>query len=432
MHVVAPIGISSLKRLIQCLSLLLPSLCMAESPETLERLIASALSGHPAIQAQQAQQQGAQAEVDSANWQFFPTPSVALEKARTSASDSAYQGDGRVATLRLQQSLWTGGRLTAGKKKAEAGVIVSQATLAEVRQQLALRVVQAYSDWLAAHLKMQANEKSLATHVRLHEQVRRRVEQGVSSESDAILAVGRLKSVTADLSLARTQKDIAIARLGQLAGRPVKDLGLSAALAVPRPLNASLQTLLDRAQVANPAIQKAQAQASVQESVIAERRADLSPEVYVRAERQYGNYTVNNSATENRVFIGVNSRFGAGLSSFSNIASAKSQHQAALAEVEVQRRAVSEQVLADYALATTSASRMNALKESLAAAGDVAKSYDRQFLAGRKSWLDVMNAAREQAQTEVQLADIEAAQVIATWRLAIYTQSLAASVGAGQ
>ena len=37
-----------------------------------------------------------------------------------------------------------------------------------------------------------------------------------------------------------------------------------------------------------------------------------------------------------------------------------------------------------------------------------------------------MNAARELAQTEIQLADIESTQVVVTWRLAINTQGLAA------
>jgi adhesin transport system outer membrane protein len=166
--------------------------------------------------------------------------------------------------------------------------------------------------------------------------------------------------------------------------------------------------------------------------VIAERRADLSPEVYIRAERQFGNDTVSNTAQGNRVFIGLSSRFGAGLSSLSGIAGAKSQHQAALAEVEVQRLSVSEQVLADYALATSLESRLDPLKASMDAAGEVAKSYDRQFLAGRKSWLDVMNAARELAQTETQLADIQSAQIIATWRLAIYTKGLATVAGGAQ
>lgn len=412
--------------------------------QVLEQLITSALASHPSAQAQRALTASAQASVDSARWQFYPTPSVAIESAHASASDTAYQGDGVVSTLRLQQPLWSGGRLTAGMNKAEAGVIASQASLEETRQQLALRVLQTYGDWLAAHLKILAYEQSMATHVRLRDQVKRRIEQGASADSDLILAVSRMQSIAADISVARAQKDIALARLGQLLGRPIDDTALnatpnatpnatsSAAFAAPRPVNSGVPKLLDLALAVNPTIHKARAQAKAQESVIAERRADLSPEVYLRAERQYGNHSVSNAGPENRLFIGLSSRFGAGLSSLSNVEAAKSQHQAALAEVEVQSRTVSEQVLADYALATSSDSRLDALNASLEAAEQVSKSYDRQFLAGRKTWLDVMNAARELAQTEVQLADIKSTQVVVTWRLAIYTQGIAAVVGSGE
>lgn len=400
--------------------------------ETLEQLISSALESHPVIQGQQAQEQAAKTGVDSATWQFFPTPSVAIEKVRAGASDRFYQDDSVVSTLRLQQPLWTGGRLTAGQEKAAAGVTASHASLEEARQQLALRVVQTYGDWLAAYLKMQAYDKSMATHVRLREQVNRRIEQGASAESDLVLAVSRLYSVSADIAVARAQQDTALARMGQLLGHRIDANALSATVAGPRPVKSGVQTLLDMALANNPAILKAQAQARMQESVIDERRADLSPEVYLRAERQYGSYADANTPPGSRLFVGLSSHLGAGLSSLSNVQGARSQYQAALAEVDVQSRTVSEQVLADYALAISSESRLEAVRASLQAAGQVSESYDRQFLAGRKTWLDVMNAARELAQTEVQLADIQATQVIVTWRLAIYTQSLAAVVGGVQ
>lgn len=402
-------------------SLLLPSFCIAG---VMEQLISSALQDHPAVAAQQAQIRGANASVDAATWQYYPTPSIAIESASAQASDSAYQGDGTVITARLQQPLWTGGRLTAGLKKAEAGVLVSQAALEEVRQQLALRVVQSYGDWLSAHLKTLAFEQSLTTHIRLRDQVKRRIEQGASPDSDLILAASRLQSVNADIAVARAQQDIALTRLGQLLGRPVEDAALSLVLAPPQPVTATPQQLLALALASYPGLRKAHAQAVVQETVIAERRADLSPEVYLRAEHQSGNYAVANTKAQNRLFIGLSSRFGAGLSSLSSIENARAQHQAALAEVDVQSRAVSEQVLADYVLVTSSDKRLEALKAALDAAMQVSESYDRQFLAGRKTWLDVMNAARELTQTQAQIADIQSAQTVASWRLAINTRGL--------
>ncbi len=392
--------------------------------QVLEQLIASALASHPSAQAQRALVQSAEAGVDSARWQFYPTPSVSVETASASAADRLYRGDNRVATLRLQQPLWTGGRLTAGMDKAAAGLAVSQAALEEVRLQLGLRVVQTYGDWLSAHLKTLANEKSLATHVRLREQVERRITEGVSARSDLVLAVARLEGISADVTAARALGEIALARLAQLLGSPVDGAALTAVLAHPRALDGSAQALRERAIGINPTVTKAQAQARVQEAVVDERRADLYPEVYARMERQYGDYNVANGAPQSRLFIGLTSRFGAGLSSLSNVAAARTQHAAALSEIEVQSRTVSEQVLADFALGLSAASRMASIQASLGAAEDVSASYDRQFLAGRKSWLDVMNAARELAQTETQLADLQSTQLVVTWRLAAYARGI--------
>lgn len=411
----------AMKPALLALALWLPSLCSASAALGLEDLIASTLNTHPAVQAQRAQQGAAQAEAEAARWQFFPTPSVSVEKANAARSDVNYQGDSTVATVRLQQPLWTGGRLTATKERAEAGVAVSQGAYDETRQQLALRVVQAYSEWLAAHLKRQALDTSLATHTRLRDQVTRRIEQGVSSDADLVLAVTRRQAVLAEIALARAQQDTALARLGQLTGYKVDDASLMEA--APRLLPGALPELLARAQALDPTTHRLEAQARRQETLIAEERAALSPEVYVRAERQFGNYTYRNAKPENRIFIGVSSQFGPGLSTFSNIRGARARHEAALADVDAQHRNVSEQVMADYALATESEARLQALQASLDAAGEVAKSYDRQFLAGRKSWLDVMNAARELAQLETQIADIRASQVVATWRLALLTNA---------
>lgn len=416
-----------LKGLVVCLFFaLVPAVAGAQ---VLEQLIFSALASHPSVQSRRAMVDSALAEVGGARWQFYPTASVSMEAASASQTDRLYQGDNRVSTLRLQQPLWTGGRLTAGMEKAEASLLVSEHTLEEVRQQLAVRVVQAYGDWLAAHLKVQANEKSLVSHQRLRQQVIRRISEGASAESDLTLAMARLEAISADVSATRALRDIALARLRLLLGRPVDIPALGAAVAVARPATYDAQTLLDLAMTNNPGIQKALAQTRVQASVIDERHADLSPDVYVRVERQYGNYAFSNAPPENRVFVGLSTRFGAGLSAMSNVEAAKNQHRAALADEEVQMRAINEQVLSDHAQAISLVTRMTALRASLDAARQVSESYDRQFLAGRKSWLDLMNAARELAQTETQLADVEAAQLVVSWRLVIATEGIAAVTG---
>jgi adhesin transport system outer membrane protein len=394
------------------------------SAQVLENLVATALLSHPSAAGQRALVASAQAGLESAHWQLYPTPSATVESASSSANDPSYRGNPQVATFRLQQPLWTGGRLTAGIDKAQAGVGVSEASYQEVRQQLALKVLQAYSEWLSAHLKKQANEASQATHLRLREQVQRRISEGVSAQSDLVLAQSRLDAITADVVASVAQRDVALSRLGQLVGQAVQAKALEAAIARPRNLALSPQALLEQALALSPSVQKAKYQAQAQLAVAQERSADLQPEFYARLEQQYGSFSYSSAAPETRLFVGVTSRLGAGLSSASNAQAARTQYEAALAEIEVQSRLVADQVSADKALAASASSRMSSVIASLGSAKELSESYDRQFLAGRKSWLDVMNAARELAQTETLLADLLSTQVIVTWRLDLSARGL--------
>ena len=54
----------------------------------------------------------------------------------------------------------------------------------------------------------------------------------------------------------------------------------------------------------------------------------------------------------------------------------------------------------------------------------MSSSWERQFLADRKQWQDLMNSARDQAMTDTQLADAIGSQQLSAWRLAILTRGL--------
>ena len=405
-----------------CLVLLFPTLSHAE---TLEQLISDALLDHPAIQSQQSQKAAAEAGVETAKWQFYPTPSINVQSKYNSKTDPSYRGDSAAATIDVQQPLWTGGQLTAGLDKAKAGVISSNAALEETRQSIALQVVQSYSDWLAAYQKIQLYDKNMLTYVHLNDRVKRRVEQGASSESDLVLVVSRLQSLVADTAVAKAQMNTALGRLEQLLSRRLDSAILSSSVAAPKQVSEGLQMLLDQALLVNPTIQKSKAQVLVQEALIDASKANLSPQVYVRAEQQFGNIASHNGGSDSRVFLGVTSNFGAGLSTLTAIDSAKAQYQAALADVETQSLTVNAQVIADFSLASFSDMRLLALKQSQQASEDIFKSYDRQFLAGKRTWQDTMNSVRDLINVGTQVADTYSSQILSTWRLAIYTQGVA-------
>jgi adhesin transport system outer membrane protein len=372
--------------------------------------------------------------VEGAKWQFFPTPSIAFEQVDTGHSDPNYPnyGDKNVTTLRLQQPLWTGGRLSVGVERAQAGVQVSEATQDGTRQDLALRVLQLYADWLGARLKRLAYEKNLKAQRVLQDQINRRIAGGVSPRSDLTLLQSRTQQTEADLSGAQAQEQTALGRLAQLLGHALLPDGLSGQVAAPQALASSADELLQEAQMSNPAVLKLQAQAQAAQAEIATAKADLLPEVYLRAESQYGNYAAPNIANQNRIFVGLSSRFGAGLSTLTQVSAAQARYEAALADIDSTRLSLGEQVQADYAQAQAGLQRLRALQASLESADTITRAWNRQFVAGRKSWPDVMNAVREQAQLEAQIADARASQLLLSWRLAIVGRGLQSALAASQ
>ena len=393
--------------------------------QNLPTLISTALMSHPSIASQKAQMQAAEIGIETAKWQYFPTPAVNTERANAASGDPFYGGDKNVTTVRLQQPLWTNGRLTAGKEKAQASLAYETADLNETSLQISLKVAQAYADFLASHWRMQSTEQSLATHQKLREQVQRRMELGVQSDADLQLAQTRLDSVRSDLSAARARVETYAVRLKQLIGQPINLGELLANLSSPLALSVSQDMALEAALAINPTIQKARAQSQIQDAIVEENRSALLPDVYVRAERQFGAFSIQtSSAFQDRIFVGLSTQLGAGLTVLSNVKAAQARSLAAKEEVQTQTLSISEQVLTDYAQVTRLAEQAQALASALTSQEQVMLSHDRQFLAGRKSWTEVLNTARELSQAQAQLTDIKANHIAVSWRLALFVKGL--------
>ncbi|MFM7121432.1 MAG: TolC family protein, partial [Gammaproteobacteria bacterium] len=144
-----------------------------------------------------------------------------------------------------------------------------------------------------------------------------------------------------------------------------------------------------------------------------------SPEVFIRAESQRGSFEANDDSTRNRLVLGVTSTLGAGLSSLSVIEEARARAEAAREDVRVQELAVTEQIRGDAVLLQSARVRQASLEQSRQSAADVLASSERLFIAGRRPWQDIMNAARDLAQTDSQIADAAGTELAAGWRLAL-------------
>lgn len=112
----------------------------------LGQLIQLAIESHPSVRAQLSNEKAAQSGIETAQYQRYPTPQLSYESVKKDSADLSYIGSDGVATVRITQPIFTGGLFTAQLDKAKANLQLSQASVREIRRQIALKVVQTYSD----------------------------------------------------------------------------------------------------------------------------------------------------------------------------------------------------------------------------------------------------------------------------------------------
>lgn len=374
---------------------------------TLDALVETAVAAHPEVAARRAEIDAAQAGVESARWQFYPTPSVQMD-----------QHEGRRATvLRLQQPLWTGGRLSADLEAAQGRSRVAQGSLAETRLDLALRVTDAYGTFLSARWRAEAAAAGVERLKALALSLSRRVEAGVSPAVDGDLLQARMAQIRADLELARASERAALERLRQLTGLALEPQGLAAPAATPGPV--ATDGLVERALAAHPALRRNEAEIELARSQVEQAKSALWPSVSLRGEHQDGAIPGSLPAGR-RLYLSLQYTPGAGLAAGSQIRAAEARAAALKETREAIRRDVAARVAAQIEEHAAALERTRDADTGLAATTEVMESYTRLFLAGKRGWLDVLNAARELIQSEQFLAETRVQALVSAYRLTLY------------
>jgi adhesin transport system outer membrane protein len=389
---------------------------MAANPRNYRHYLGIVVQQHPSVRAAQNQIESARQDVEGAKWQFMPTPSIGAEKSNKSADGFT---DRRTTFARLQQPLWTGGRLTAQLDKAQAQETIASLTLAEQRLTLAQRWLQLWAETQAAELKVQAYADSEEQHRKYVQQVQNRAKEGQAPRSDTQLSLTRLAAVQAELEQANAQKRQAISRLEQMYGGPLPVSAIRWTASLPNQISTNGTLLrpasdwITQIQDQHPSLQKAAAVTRTVQADVEISKAKTYPELYLRGEILDGDVSKHNR----QIYLGITSSFGAGLSNMSTIAAAQAKLDAQAHDTETRRRDIAEQVQADVQSLESQTQRLQYLEQAYASAHEFLQASERQFAAGRKSWQELMNTAREKAQTLAQLADAKSLHWLAQQRL---------------
>lgn len=407
------------RHLVALLLCCISPLAFAQTAQSLDNLIRQGLASYPTILSRQASKDAAQGDLTAAKLKFLPNPSFNTQRNQVHFDGPTGVNNLPATNISVSQPLFLDGGIIAGYNKADARLSAADFALLETREDISKRIITAYTEWHKAWFKIQALEENVKLHEKFVGLITRRYEQGVASGADKDLGVSRLAQAQADLDTQRSQEETALSTLSELVGEPITRRDLTSKLA--REINLpKRKDGIARAQTQSVTIQRNKFEAEAADQEAKEIRAQALPQLSVQAQRQIGNAYYPGAQGFNTVGIVVNYTPGGGLSSVATASAARDRARAAEMQVEASKRELNDRLSAEYNEYEFALLKKESLKRSADLSGDISASYDRQYLVGRKSWLDLMNAVRERAQTKVQLADAEGSLIGASRRLMVY------------
>ncbi len=387
---------------------------------TLQALVDAAVTGHPLARGAVQDMAAANLDEDAARRRWWPSASLVMESHSTSPNSPASRG------LQLEQTLWDGGLLNANIDRAHADAGKSEARVAWQRQQLALQVIGAWQSLISARDKVAVARETMARLHGYEAQIRRRVAADASPAVDIELALSRLRQTEVDLAAARSTLRLAAQRLEQLSGVSGLDQQADGLPGWPElaAVKGAAARLRDRDLAAqardSAAVKMARGDVAVMQAQLDARQAQRWPTAYLRVNKPLGDaYPGAGTDRGTSVFVGIRYTPGAGFATGVEADAIRERVAAAGQAVQAAYLEQREAMLGDVDQFMVAERQLAALQSAVTGARHVLDSYSRQFTAGRKSWIDLLNAVRELAQNQYALADSQAALSAALYRMQV-------------
>jgi len=397
--------------LASALSILSPPAFSADL--TLKALFEVAVERHPSVLQARSQAHAAGFDVDAAQWGRYPTGSLEL-RSQTNLSQNL---------ARIEQPLWTGGKLSARIELSESNWRAAKAGIREAEFNAMSQVATAFYEALRLAQRLQYATENVVEHERLAGLIQRRSQAEISPLADTTLAKARLQQAVSERIQIKKQLDASLTTLAQWTQPLTGGLKPPADISFIRPASDRLMT--ERALAFSGQRQRLLSQIDSAEAQINLNKAQVYPSLVAGIQRTWPSQ-VPSTLDRNQAYVSLQFQTGAGLSARSGIQAAVSRKAATQQELEALLLNLTAQVSAAMTDLNALEAQLEPAKELLEGTTEVVESYLRQYQLGRKNWLDVLNAQREKTQALYNQADIQFGYQLSKVRLMILTGDISA------
>lgn len=399
----------------------------AARAETVDQAIAAAVTRDPDLAAAAAERDAAQARSDQARAARGLTVGVSGSLGIGHLDPRGFFGiraEGvvpRAAQITAEMPIYTGGRLSAGRAQADAGLASGDAALAARQRQLELDVASAYAEVYAARKSSDAASYSAIQLAETEREAELLFQAGETARTEFLQAQARRAEAQAAAARAEGELQSAAARflaLTGLAATAVEDS--PAAPAAPPSRDEAVRAAL----AGNPAI--IQADAAVKAALAAVRAAGAGrlPTVAAFAEGSSVRDQFFPDYKADAVTAGVRGRwtlFDSGQTR-SKVAEAAAGLRSAEARARSTRRDLEVQTATAWEASQSAKAQRAAADRQRAAAQAALRDARLEFKAGAKPLLAVLDAERDAVAAEAAVARSEGEVARAAWRLHILTR----------
>jgi adhesin transport system outer membrane protein len=368
---------------------------------SLQAVLRLALSNAPALRAKQKDVEAAGHALSAARWGRYPALTVTA--ATPSIANGAPAGSGPSTTARLEQPLYAWGAIDARIQAAQLQCTLADNALRAEQHAVFDRVIAAHAQLQTAQERLRIQSAALERLRDYQAMIGRRLEKQLSSRNDEALVLSRVLQTQADLAAAAATRARAQAQLEELTNEPVPAVQ---PLALAHPALLNQQELETAALLASPELASARLQRELADTETVLRRAEALPRVVARYERVRSPAATGGNNNYGQFYVAMEASFGSGLSALDNIQQSLSKAEATEQQVAVVQRSLMQQARSGWADLTAVTAQLPALDEVTRQNTEVVDSFMRQYIAGRKAWLDVLNSERELTQSRLAAADL--------------------------
>lgn len=402
-----------------------PAAAVTPESVTLEQAIEAALATNPGIDAVDARLKAAEARVSQANGALLPTVTLSGTWATGRLDPGGYFGlaaadvQPRAAVATLEQPLFAGGRILAGREAARAARGSAMAAAELVRAQLSAEVAASFAAVVTARREVHLRERQLAEVREIERQAVVRFRAGDAPSTDVAQAQARAAGAEAGLASARAAEAGAAARFRVLTSLAPLNLG---AIPTPPATAASRDEAVTQALAHSPALAAADGAALAAEAQAKAARADWLPTVAGFAEGSTARDQFFPGYRGDQAVVGVRARWvlfdGARMG---RIDEARASASAARADASAARREIEAETIAAYEGLAAARLMAEATLRQQQAASEALRSTRLEVKTGMKPQLALLDAERESLDADVAAARAEGGLLVAGWRLKALT-----------